>query len=115
MSSDREERVEVHRVGPNEYRVEVRGSRNVSAHRVTVPSGLLTALGAGEHELQLVVTRSFAFLLAREPADAILATFSLAVISQYFPEYISTLRAQFGGRPPSTDDGSGSSSNHVHS
>lgn len=102
------------RLGPHDYRVEVHGPRNVSSHRVTVPPDLLIALGADEHEQPLVVERSFTFLLAREPADAILARFSLAVIPQYFPEYISTLRAQFGGRP-STEDGSGPSSSPVYS
>jgi len=34
-----------------------------------------------------LVRRSFEFILAREPRESILGSFSLSVIGRYFPEY----------------------------
>jgi hypothetical protein len=38
------------------------------------------------------VTRSFDFLLAREPAEAILRRFDLMVIARYFPDFERSIR-----------------------
>jgi hypothetical protein len=40
-------------------------------------------------DVESLVARSFAFLLEREPPNAILGTFDLSVIQRYFPEYDS--------------------------
>lgn len=45
--------------------------------------------GAGRAAVEDLVTRSFEFLLEREPATSILRTFDLSVIRRYFPEYDS--------------------------
>lgn len=39
-----------------------------------------------------LVRRSFEFLLEREPAGSILASFELSVIARYFPEYDRAFR-----------------------
>ena len=39
---------------------------------------------------------SFAFLLAREPREAILRSFELPVIERYFPGYEVAIRRQLG-------------------
>jgi len=63
-------------------------------HEVAVPGGMAARLGFGDDERALVEA-SFAFLLDREPASAILRRFSLEVIGRYFPEYESVVG---GGR-----------------
>ena len=50
---------------------------------------------------QLVRT-SFEFLLEREPASSILRTFSLDIISQYFPDYPAQIRTRLGTSDPDT-------------
>ncbi len=43
-----------------------------------------------------LVRESFAFLLEREPREAILAQFNLPVIGRYFPEFESQIRQRLG-------------------
>lgn len=63
-------------------------------HRVTVSAAdaAARAVSADRAGVEDLVRRSFAFLLEREPAGAILAAFDLAVIAGYFPEYDSRFR-----------------------
>ena len=65
-----------------------------SRHAVTVKRADLErwAGGTERQDVEDLVTRSFAFLLEREPPSAILATFDLSVIQRYFPEYDSAFR-----------------------
>jgi hypothetical protein len=63
--------------------------------RVTVDDAVLAPLGLDDGDparLAALVRESFGFLLAREPASAILASFELSVISRYFPDYIEEIR-----------------------
>jgi hypothetical protein len=43
--------------------------------------------GTEPKDVESLVARSFDFLLEREPPSAILASFDLALIQRYFPEY----------------------------
>ena len=63
-------------------------------HTVTVSQADLDrwAGGAEPEDVESLVARSFDFLLEREPANAILASFDLSVIQRYFPEYDSAFR-----------------------
>lgn len=63
-------------------------------HRVTVKRADLQRWGGGTQrdDVASLVERSFEFLLEREPPNAILATFDLSVIQQYFPEYDAAFR-----------------------
>ena len=72
------------------YRVIVTDERGSSSHLVTVmPSDVEHyAPGATPEEL---LQAAFAFLLAREPKEAILAQFELPVIEQYFPEFAEVM------------------------
>jgi hypothetical protein len=58
-----------------------------TTHVVSVPRGFGRALGLAGSSNEDLVRASFRFLLDREPATSILASFSLDVISRYFPEY----------------------------
>jgi len=79
------------------YRVEVRESESNSVHDVTVAPGDLIAFapGHGTHEL---LEESFRFLLEREPKEAILPRFELAVIARYFPDYPIEIKRRIAGR-----------------
>ena len=58
-------------------------------HAVTVRRADLErwAGGIDRKDVEKLVSRSFDFLLEREPPDSILATFDLSVIPRYFPEF----------------------------
>lgn len=56
-------------------------------HRVTVSQDLLARLRPGSADPSDLVRDSFAFLLAREPREAILRAFDLPTIGRYFPEW----------------------------
>ena len=69
--------------------VEAGGSRTV--HSVAVSQADLDRWG-GAQPVQDLVARSFDFLLEREPPEAILREFDLAVIQRYFPEFDQQFR-----------------------
>jgi len=73
-----------------------------TSHVVTVPRGFAASLGCGEVAPEELVRSSFEFLLEHEPASSILRTFSLDVISQYFPGYPTEIRARLGSSDPGT-------------
>ena len=66
--------------------VRVGDDAGATTHRVGVRAETLAELATGADAPELV-RRSFVFLLEREPRASILASFDLAVISRYFPEY----------------------------
>jgi hypothetical protein len=73
--------------------VETHGQR--TEHTVTVSPASLDRWGAGseQKDVEDLVLRSFEFLLEREPPSAILRTFELGVIENYFPEYDELIRS----------------------
>ena len=60
-----------------------------TSHTVTVTVSDLDrwATGKGRQEVEDLVSRSFAFLLEREPPGSIMRSFNLSVIQSYFPEF----------------------------
>jgi hypothetical protein len=60
--------------------------RTVSKHTVTVTKADKERL-APQSTVEDLVTRSFEFLLEREPPTSILRTFALPEIQRYFPDY----------------------------
>jgi hypothetical protein len=65
--------------------------RVVSEHLVTVTTADKERL-APHSTVEELVTRSFEFLLEREPPTSILRTFALPDIERYFPEYVTAIR-----------------------
>jgi hypothetical protein len=57
-------------------------------HEVTVSRDLLARMRPGVQEPDDLVRDAFAFLLEREPREAILRSFDLPVIGRYFPEWV---------------------------
>lgn len=78
--------IDVQQESSTRFRVVVTDDRGSSTHLVTVmPSDVERyAPGASPEEL---LEATFAFLLAREPKEAILARFDLPVVERYFPEF----------------------------
>jgi hypothetical protein len=75
----------LHRTGST-YDVVVNDGHGETTHEVTVwPSDL--ARYAPDATPEALLEASFAFLLEREPKEAILRKFELPVIERYFPEY----------------------------
>ena len=60
-----------------------------SEYEVTVHPADVERWGSGDNvaAVEDLVSRSFDFLLEREPAGSILRRFDLSVIQRYFPEY----------------------------
>ena len=75
----------------------------MSDHTVEVTNADLQRL-APQSSVEDLVTRSFAFLLEREPPESILRRFKLPDIERYFveyPEIIGALSKRRGpGKPP---------------
>jgi hypothetical protein len=82
--------------GPHEFGVEVTEGEETTSHKVIVPPSLLDGWGLDETDSETVIRESFAFLMEREPATAILPEFSLAIISRYYPEYKDELPERLG-------------------
>jgi hypothetical protein len=68
------------------FEVVVQG-RSPTTHLVTVPPAYAEKLAGKDVSVDLLVSRSFDFLLEREPNTSILSRFELSVIARYFPEY----------------------------
>ena len=67
--------------------VTLAGSGNESRHSVTFTRADFQRLASSGESPEGLVRRSFEFLLAREPKEAILKSFALTDIGRYFPEY----------------------------
>jgi len=68
------------------YSVTVTGS-STTTHTVTISDQVHTKLTDGKISKEILLEKSFEFLLQREPNTSILVKFKLEVISQYFPDY----------------------------
>lgn len=69
------------------YGVELTEGGRTYTYMVMASPVSLVELGRSPDEAEAVIRESFAFLLEREPASAILREFSLEDITRYFPGY----------------------------
>ena len=74
------------------FRVTVRAG-STTTHTVTLSDTDHERLAGNAADKETLVSKSFEFLLERESNTSILQSFDLTVISRYFPEYESTIRA----------------------
>jgi hypothetical protein len=74
----------------NTFRVTVEGL-TTTTHMVTVSSSYYEKLTGKRVAPEMLVEKSFEFLLQREGNTSILSSFELPVISRYFPEYETTI------------------------
>jgi len=84
-----------HRSGST-YDVVVHDGGTSTAHEVTVWPSDIARYAPGATPEQLIEA-SFAFLLEREPKEAIMRKFELPVIERYFPEYLEVIGGRIGG------------------
>jgi hypothetical protein len=80
---------------PGVYDVVLDENGRTTRHRVIVPDDL-AATGLPDVDHEPLVRESFAFLLDREPASAILQEFELPVIERYFPGYAEEMARRLG-------------------
>ena len=82
--------ITVQPIDENTFRVTVEG-RTTTTHTVTVSSSYYEKLTGKRVAPEVLVEKSFEFLLERESNTSILSSFELPVISRYFPEYEKTI------------------------
>ena len=73
--------------------VRVGDDPGATTHEVTVKQEVLERLNPGAPDPPSLVSRSFEYLLAREPRGSIMSSFDLPVIGNYFPTYEADIRA----------------------
>jgi hypothetical protein len=77
------------------FRVEVKEEDTRTEHLVEVSHDYYKFLAEGKITIEVLVEKSFNFLLEREPKESILRKFNLKKISHYFPEYERNIRNYF--------------------
>jgi hypothetical protein len=82
--------ITVQPIDENTFRVTVEG-RTTTTHRVTLSPSYYEKLTGKRVAPELLVEKSFEFLLERESNTSILRSFELPVIGRYFPEYEKTV------------------------
>ncbi len=78
--------VEVETIGDDAFLVKVSAPTSTE-HRVTMTRAYRRPIFISKKTKKEIVSRSFAFLLEREPNSSIMRTFDLPVIQRYFSEY----------------------------
>ena len=76
--------VEVETIGDDDFLVKVSAS---TEHRVTLTDAYWEQIWNSSLPKKEIISRSFDFLLEREPSSSIMRTFDLPVIQRYFGEY----------------------------
>lgn len=84
-------KIAVRKVDENRFKVTVDDAQRTE-HDVTVDTSYWKKLTDGDVSADVLVERSFVFLLEREPNTSILSSFDLPMISRYFPEYEDEIR-----------------------
>jgi hypothetical protein len=89
--------IRIERVHGETYQVVVIEQGSRTTHTVEVDPSYHRELTAGEVTPDVLIRRSFEFLLEREPKESIMASFNVSVIRRYFPEYESEIRRRVRG------------------
>lgn len=71
---------------------------STTTHKVTVPVPYYEKLTNRKVSPEVLVEKSFEFLLDREPNTSILRSFELSVIGRYFPEYEGVIKGSLVNR-----------------
>ena len=82
--------ITVEKTNPTTFKVTV-NAKSTTSHIVTVTPDYCQKLTGGRTTADVLVEKSFEFLLERESNASILRTFDLPVIQHYFPEYERTI------------------------
>ncbi len=76
---------------PMAFNVTVQGNGTSTEHVVTMAKRHIEGLTSGRYDALQLIEAAFLFLLEREPKEAILRRFDLAIIESYFPEFQAQL------------------------
>ncbi len=77
----------VEKINDQEFTVTVEEGTSKTRHTVTLDEKYYQQLTKGKITKEQLISKSFEFLLKREPKESILSQFNLKVISRYFSEY----------------------------
>jgi len=83
--------ITVNPIDSTTFEVVIEGA-STTTHKVTVDPSYYEKLTAGRVTPEVLVEKSFQFLLERESNTSILRSFDLPVISRYFPEYETVIK-----------------------
>jgi hypothetical protein len=83
--------IRIERIDDETFRVTVTGGVTTQ-HEVSASPAYCEKLTGGRVAPEILIERSFEFLLERESNRSILARFDLEVIGRYFPEYERAIR-----------------------
>lgn len=75
-----------------DFEVTVREGNSQTRHQVTLSKADYERLTRGQASPEKLVRESFRYLLEREPKEAILRSFDLTVITNYFPAYEGVIK-----------------------
>jgi hypothetical protein len=67
-----------------------------TTHKVTLTPSYYEKLSGKRVSPEVLIEKSFEFLLERESNTSILRSFELPVIGQYFPEYETVIKEKLG-------------------
>ncbi len=82
--------ITVNPIDDTTYEVVVEAGKN-TIHRVTMTPAYYEKLSGKRVPPEVLIEKSFEFLLERESNTSILRSFELPVIGRYFPEYESVI------------------------
>ena len=82
----------VEKLNEDEFTVRVQQNGEMTQHNVTVSEVDWQKLTDKMCSKELLVEKSFEFLLEREPKESILSDFDIMVIAKYFPEYPDVIK-----------------------
>ena len=66
-------------------------TQSTTTHLVTISDAIHTKLTNKKISKEILLEKSFEFLLARELNTSILSQFKIEVVSQYFPNYVGAV------------------------
>jgi hypothetical protein len=72
---------------PRHFEVVIQDRDGETNYQVTMSRAVFERLSGGQATPEACVQAAFLFLLDREPKEAILRNFDVAVIERYFPEF----------------------------
>jgi hypothetical protein len=88
--------IRVQPIDESTFRVAIEGRTNTT-HTVAVSPAYYEKLTGKRVAPEVLVVKSFEFLLERESNTSILRSFELPVIGSYFPEYETTISTMLKG------------------
>ncbi|TAM78805.1 MAG: hypothetical protein EPN47_20700 [Acidobacteria bacterium] len=86
--------IRVEQCGPGRFQVTVTEGASKSTHRVSLSPDYYEKLTQKQVSQEVLIERSFQFLLKHEPKESILREFDLPLIGRYFPDYEGKIRVR---------------------